>query len=76
MESTEIDIKMWMSFGGRALGSAGKKKEKRERSRPKVTHIPLRKGSVCLNSVSPWGESQLNTGDQHQQVISNTMRAG
>lgn len=29
MESTEIDIKMWMSFGGRALGSAGKKKRKK-----------------------------------------------
>lgn len=29
MESTEIDIKMWMSFGGRALGGAGKKKKKK-----------------------------------------------
>lgn len=55
MTSIEIDIKMWMRWGGKGgkekeVGGAGK-----ERSRPKVTHIPPLMGSAFLNSVSPLG---------------------
>lgn len=77
MESIEIDIKMWMrreeGEKEKEVGGAGKKKE---RSRPKVTHIPPLMGSVCLNSVCPWGGSQLSSGDQHQHIMSNTIREG
>lgn len=48
----------------------------KERSRPKVTHIPPLVGSVGLNSVSPRGGSQLSRGAQHQHIMSNTMKEG
>lgn len=53
------------------LGGAGKRGR-----RPKVTHIPPLMGSVCLNSVSPWGGSQLSSRDQHQHIMSNRLREG
>lgn len=48
MESIEIDIKMWMRWAGRE--GAGEKKEK---SRPKVTHIrPLTGGRLSKQCFS------------------------
>lgn len=46
MESIEIDIKMWMRWAGGGL-------EKKEKSRPKVTHIrPLTGGRLSKQCFS------------------------
>lgn len=58
------------------LGVKKEKKNKKHGTRPKVTHILPLMGSVCLNSVCPWGGSQLSRRDQHQHIKSNTIREG
>lgn len=77
MESIEIDIKNVDEMGEREEKNRSREVlEKKKRSRPKVTHVPPLMGGVCLNNVSPWGGSQLSSRDQHQHIMSNTVREG